>query len=99
MLSAYNNMDFLVKPELGEQESERGTIDGVDRMWNQLAGIRWYTPLSEYYSSLVFFLNGYLYGGKSDFASELVPLDDPDGATPQELWEWSRPCRRPPSGQ
>ena len=84
MLSAYNNMDFLVKPELGEQDGERGAIDGVDRMWNQLAGIRWYTPLSEFIQ-VGFFLNGYLYGGKSDFASELVPLDDPEGATPRSL--------------
>ena len=75
MLSAYNNMDFLVKPELGEQDSERGTIDGADRMWNQLARIRWHKPLSDIIQ-FGLYLNGYHYGGKSDFASELVPLDE-----------------------
>ena len=82
LLSAYNNMDFLVKPELGEQDGERGTIDGADRMWNQLAGIRWHTPLSDFIQ-VGFYLNGYHYGGKSDFASELLPLDDPESSIPQ----------------
>ncbi len=70
----YNNQDFLVKDELGEQDGEREDFDGQDEITTNISGVSW-----SYFSSANFqtkvHLNYYENKGKSSFAGDFIPAN------------------------
>ncbi|NIR52316.1 TonB-dependent receptor [candidate division KSB1 bacterium] len=72
---ACNNQDFLIKDELGEQESERETFDGEDEIRTTVVGGSWtFSPSQNLQTSL--FTNWYQNDGDSRFAGDFAPTND-----------------------
>lgn len=70
-----NNQDFLVKDELGEQDSEREGFDGKDEIKTKVSGVSWsYFPSKNL--QLKVHLNLYENTGKSSFAGDFIPAND-----------------------
>ncbi|MCG8604787.1 TonB-dependent receptor, partial [bacterium] len=71
-LRSRNNQDFLVKEELGEQDSERENLDGQDRVQTNVLGGSWsYLPSTAVQMKL--HANWYENTGRSSFAGDFVP--------------------------
>ncbi|MFQ5626458.1 MAG: SpoIIE family protein phosphatase, partial [Methyloligellaceae bacterium] len=65
-----NNMDYLVKEEIGEQVSENPGFDGEDRMENTILGGSWtYTPSERLQTRL--YSNWYQNNGRSGLGGSL----------------------------
>ncbi|MFQ5676487.1 MAG: carboxypeptidase-like regulatory domain-containing protein, partial [bacterium] len=67
-----NDQDFLVKKELGEQDSDRDSFDGSDTIKSTIVGASWnFVPSTGLQMKL--YGNWYENRGNSDFAGDFVP--------------------------
>jgi len=69
-----NNQDWLIKDELGEQDSERERFDGSDRLKNTVFGAAWNLIPSEKFQARLYG-NWYKNQGNSDFAGDFIPAN------------------------
>ncbi len=72
---ARNNQDFLVKDELGEQDTERDNFDGEDKIKTNVVGASWnYLPSPNFQTRI--HANFYGNRGNSSFAGDFIPSND-----------------------
>ncbi|MCG8605061.1 TonB-dependent receptor [bacterium] len=87
-----NNQDFLIKDELGEQDSEREDFDGGDQIRTAVVGGSWSFYASQNFQTKVF-ANWYKNDGDSRFAGDFIPDNDVSAiyALPPEDREYRPP--------
>jgi hypothetical protein len=72
---ARNNQDFLIKEDLGEQDSEREKFDGKDIIKTTIVGGSWnYLPTDNFQAKV--YANWYKNDGNSSFAGDFLPAND-----------------------
>ncbi|MCH7675490.1 TonB-dependent receptor [candidate division KSB1 bacterium] len=70
-----NNQAFLIKEDLGEQDSERETLDGDDKIKTNIVGGSWNYLLSQRFQTKIY-ANWYKNSGNSSFAGDFLPAND-----------------------
>ncbi|MFQ5640662.1 MAG: TonB-dependent receptor domain-containing protein, partial [bacterium] len=70
-----NDQDWLIKGELGEQDSDRDQLDGEDNIENLAIGASWnYLPTSDV--QVKAFVNWYKNSGHSGLQGDFIPRND-----------------------